>query len=143
MLFNFFFFNGAPNTSFSLQKNPATLSDFSPKNPATSGPLSLQSLGPRHHRPATASDGAAHRRQNQVLFCVFRLDFSFSFRFSSSLTLLWFFLGSISTPCCKNNSKFQVLFLMNHNFLHIFDFLSFFIWVFWCLIWLCEIYLFF
>ena len=114
------------------KKNPATLSDFSPKNPVTSGPLSLQSLGPRHHRPAPASDGAAHCRQNQVLFCVFRLDFSFSFRFSSSLTLLWFFLGSISTPCWKNNSKFQVLFLMNHNFLHIFDFLSFFIWVFRC-----------
>ena len=112
-----------PPSQISLQKT---------QPPPVPHPANLQLQGPRHHRPAPTSAGAAHRRQNQVLFCLFRLDFSFSFRFSSSLTLLWFFLGSISTPCCKNNSKFQVLFLMNHNFLHIFDFLSFFIRVFRC-----------
>ena len=81
------------SSRISLQKNPTTLSNFSPKNPATFGPLFLQSPAPRSKAPppTPASAGAAHRRQNQVLFCLFRLDFSFSFRFSSSLTLLWVF----------------------------------------------------
>ena len=81
------------SSHISLQKHPATLLNFSPKNPATfvPSPSNLRLQGPRHHRPAPASAGAAHHRQNQVLFCLFRLDFSFSFRFSSSLTLLWVF----------------------------------------------------
>ncbi|XP_050255134.1 uncharacterized protein LOC126701030 [Quercus robur] len=31
-------------------------------------PVNIGLQGPRHHRPATASAGAAHRRQNQVRF---------------------------------------------------------------------------
>ena len=68
----------------------------------------------RHHCQLQLLPEPPIAGKTQVVFCVFRLDFSFSFRFSSSLTFLWFFLGLISTPCWKN-SKFQVLFLMNHN----------------------------
>ena len=104
---------------------------LSKKNPATSSPLSHQSLAPRSEalHQLQLSLAPPITGETQVVFCVFRLDFSFSFRFSSSLTFLWLFLGSISTPCWKNSSKFQVLFLMNHNF-YTFDFLSFFMWVF-------------
>nr|POE81296.1 cyanogenic beta-glucosidase [Quercus suber] len=47
--------------SYSLQKNPATLSDFSPKIPATSGPLSRQSPSPRSKAPPSSS--SFHRRR--------------------------------------------------------------------------------
>ena len=77
-----------PSSQISLQKS---------QPPPVPSPANLWLQGPRHHRPAPASVGTAHCQQNQVLFCPFRLDFFFSFRFSSYLTLLWFFLGSI---CC-------------------------------------------
>ena len=75
-----------PPSQISLQKS---------QPPPVPSPANLRLQGPRHHRPAPASTGAAHRRQNQVLFCLFRLGVFFSFRFSSYLTLLWFFLGSM------------------------------------------------
>ena len=75
-----------PPSQISLQKS---------QPPPVPSPANLRLQGPRHHRPAPASTGAAHRRQNQVLFCLFRLGIFFSFRFSSYLTLLWFFLGSM------------------------------------------------
>ena len=52
------------------------------QSPPAPSVANLRLRGPRHHRPAPASVNAAHRQQNQVLFCLFRLDFSFSFRFS-------------------------------------------------------------
>ena len=76
-----------PLSQISLQKS---------QPPPVPSPTNLWLQGPRHHRPATASAGAAHRRQNQVLFCPFRLDFSFFFSFFF-ISNPWFFLGSI---CC-------------------------------------------
>ena len=52
------------------------------QSPPAPSVANLRLRGSRHHRPAPASVNAAHRQQNQVLFCLFRLDFSFSFRFS-------------------------------------------------------------
>ena len=81
------------SSHISLQKPqpPSQISLLKTQPPSVPSPSNLRLQGPRHQRPAPASAGAAHHRQNQVLFCLFRLDFSFSFCFSSSLTLLWVF----------------------------------------------------
>ncbi|XP_030934158.1 uncharacterized protein LOC115959754 isoform X3 [Quercus lobata] len=48
--------------------------------PPVPSPVNIGLQGPRHHRPATASSGAAHRRQNQVRFLLLAGKTTQSFR---------------------------------------------------------------
>nr|XP_023919961.1 uncharacterized protein LOC112031498 [Quercus suber] len=64
-----------PPSQISLQKT---------QPPPDASPANLRLQGPRHHRPAPASAGAAHRRQNRKIFtdCGFG-DLSLTFYKSS------------------------------------------------------------